>query len=101
MKRAIRLVLTLLAATMLVPVTASARTREIKPPPVLPPSPAREARMAWWRQARFGMFIHWGLYSALGGEWQGKTVPHGGEWIMHNARIPVKDYEKVAATFNR
>lgn len=44
----------------------------------------RDARMAWWREARFGMFVHWGLYSGLAGTWQGKTVAKTGgmEWIQ-------------------
>ena len=43
----------------------------------------RDARMAWWREARFGMFIHWGLYSIPAGTWNGKQVPGIGEWIMN------------------
>ncbi|MEO6966797.1 MAG: alpha-L-fucosidase, partial [Acidobacteriaceae bacterium] len=49
----------------------------------------RDARMAWWNQARFGMFIHWGLYAAAAGYWNGKSIPFLGEWIMHTAKIPV------------
>ncbi|NMB96256.1 MAG: alpha-L-fucosidase [Clostridiaceae bacterium] len=50
---------------------------------------------------RFGMFIHWGVYSTLGGEWNGKTVQHDlGEWIMNILQIPVKEYEKIAVKFN-
>ena len=45
----------------------------------------RDARMAWWREARFGMFIHWGLYSIPAGTWDGKPIPGVGEWIMNNA----------------
>ena len=48
----------------------------------------RDARMAWWREARFGMFIHWGLYSVAAGEWDGKPVPGHGEWIMNKAPSP-------------
>ena len=48
--------------------------------------------MAWWRQARFGMFIHWGLYAIPAGKWNDKTG-HG-EWIHDTARIPVETYEK-------
>src|SRR5689334_6640781 len=55
-------------------------------------------RMDWWREARFGMFIHWGLYSIPAGEWNGKTTY--GEWIRHQARIPVTDYEKLKTQFN-
>ncbi len=59
-----------------------------------------DARMRWWREARFGMFIHWGLYAVPAGEWQGKEVKSIGEWIMNNAAIPVSDYEKLAQDFN-
>ena len=48
----------------------------------------RDARMKWWREARFGMFIHWGLYSVPAGTWQGKKIDGIGEWIMNNASIP-------------
>lgn len=54
----------------------------------------------WFKDAKFGMFIHWGLYSKLGGEWNGKRYYGSGEWIMNQARIPVADYQKVASTFN-
>ncbi len=60
----------------------------------------RDERMAWWRDARFGMFIHWGLYSIPAGTWNGKQIPGIGEWIMNNASIPVKDYKALASQFN-
>jgi len=60
----------------------------------------RDARMAWWRDARFGMFIHWGLYSIPAGTWGGKPVPSVGEWIMNTASIPVSDYKALAPQFN-
>jgi alpha-L-fucosidase len=60
----------------------------------------RDARMKWWREARFGMFIHWGLYSIPGGVWDGKPVPSVGEWIMNTASIPVADYKALAPQFN-
>jgi alpha-L-fucosidase len=60
----------------------------------------RDRRMAWFHDARFGMFIHWGLYAVPGGEWNGKKVDGIGEWIMNNGHIPVADYEKFAAQFN-
>jgi alpha-L-fucosidase len=49
----------------------------------------REARMKWWHEARFGMFIHWGLYSVLGRH----------EWVMENEGIPVAEYEQIAKRF--
>ena len=60
----------------------------------------RDARMAWWREARFGMFIHWGVYSVPAGEWKSKRIWTGGEWIMNGAEIPVADYIKLPAQFN-
>ncbi|GAC1415737.1 MAG: hypothetical protein NVSMB62_04160 [Acidobacteriaceae bacterium] len=64
-------------------------------------SPAqRDARMQWWREARFGMFIHWGLYSIPAGTWDGKQIPGIGEWIMNNASIPVAEYKALAGKFN-
>jgi len=57
-------------------------------------------RMAWWREAKFGMFIHWGLYAIPAGMWKGKKVPGIGEWIMYRARIPVREYELLAKEFN-
>src|SRR5690349_6096635 len=56
--------------------------------------------LEWWRQARFGMFIHWGLYAIPAGEWKGKPIPGIGEWIMNRAKIPVTEYEHLAAQFN-
>ncbi len=60
----------------------------------------RDARMGWWRKARFGMFIHWGLYAEPAGKWNDKPVGGIGEWIMHNAKIPVTDYQALTKTFN-
>ncbi len=47
--------------------------------------PERDARMQWWREARFGMFVHWGLYSGLAGTWNGKPIStkSGMEWIQN------------------
>jgi len=58
-------------------------------------------RMQWWREARFGLFIHWGPYSVLGGEWNGKDYGKemGGasaEWIMLRAPVPTPEYHKLA-----
>ena len=61
---------------------------------------AREKRLQWWREARFGMFIHWGLYAIPAGEWKGQLIPGIGEWIMNRAKIPVAEYEQLAKQFN-
>lgn len=59
-----------------------------------------DERMAWWRDAKFGMFIHWGVYSVPAGKWKDKEIPEIGEWIMANADIPVDEYEKIPPRFN-
>jgi alpha-L-fucosidase len=59
-----------------------------------------DERMAWWREARFGMFVHWGLYAIPAGEWNGKPVDSVGEWIMSHGEVPTEDYEKLAPQFN-
>ena len=57
-----------------------------------------EARMAWWKAAKFGMFIHWGAYSKAGGEWNGETHHH--EWLQFTAKIPLAEYTEFAKTFD-
>lgn len=59
---------------------------------------SQNERMAWWREARFGLFIHWGLYAIPAGEWKGET--DYGEWIRHSARIPLETYDEFAHQFN-
>ena len=57
---------------------------------------------AWFNDGKFGMFIHWGPYSVLGGEWKGHRIEQGdiAEWIMQRFQIPVEEYRTIAATFN-
>ena len=55
----------------------------------------RDARMAWWREARFGMFIHWGVYSVPAGIYKGKQVGGIGEWIMNRGKIPMAEYQRI------
>ena len=62
--------------------------------------PATSPRLAWWRDARYGMFIHWGLYSQLAGHWNGQTTPGYGEWIEHDLNIPPAQYDQVASQFD-
>ena len=59
------------------------------PPPASPPADRASAQQ-WFRDAKFGMFIHWGVYSVL----------KDGEWVMNQKKIPVSEYEKLPAQFN-
>ena len=61
---------------------------------------ARQARLAWFRDAKYGLFIHWGLYAIPAGEWKGKRIPGIGEWIMFRTPVPVAEYEQLAKQFN-
>lgn len=57
-----------------------------------------EARMHWWNNARFGMFIHWGLYSVPAGKWgNGRNY---GEWLREEAHVPIGEYDKLIGQFN-
>lgn len=58
------------------------------------PEALRNARMRWFRDAHFGMFVHWGLYSAAAGEWNGKDYEGCVEWIQNMANVPAAEYEK-------
>ncbi len=101
-QRTIATTLLLASSTFAIPQTPAA-------PPTPHPNPSiqdtetpaqRDARMEWWREARFGMFIHWGLYSIPAGEWHGQRTTHIGEWIMNDLSIPVADYKAFATQFN-
>ncbi len=59
-----------------------------------------EENKRWFKEAKMGMMVHWGLYSLLAGEWQGQRMTTIGEWVMHRYQIPVKDYEQLAGIFN-
>ena len=56
--------------------------------------------MTWFNDAKFGMFIHWGVYSALGGHWKNMETPWVSEWIMRKFQIPRADYSSIAKEFN-
>jgi alpha-L-fucosidase len=60
----------------------------------------RAARMEWWHEAKFGMFIHWGIYAVPAGTYKGEKIKGIGEWIMRRAQIPVADYQAYAKQFN-
>jgi alpha-L-fucosidase len=61
----------------------------------------KDVRMKWWREARFGMFIHWGVYAQWAGVYKGHQQARGGaEWIMNRSKIPVAEYKQRAKEFN-
>ncbi|VGO16222.1 hypothetical protein PDESU_04813 [Pontiella desulfatans] len=60
----------------------------------------RDAGVEWWRDARFGMFIHWGVYAVPAGEYGGKVFTGASEWLMHQAKIPASEYRHFAEAFN-
>lgn len=60
----------------------------------------RDARMKWFREARFGMFIHWGVYAVPAGTYNGKEIGGIGEWIMNMGKIPMAEYQAYAKDFN-
>ncbi|AXY72920.1 alpha-L-fucosidase [Paraflavitalea soli] len=59
-----------------------------------------EQRIQWWRDARFGMFVHWGVYSLPGGEWKGKKVGGYAEHLMRKEKISRQEYLQLAHQFN-
>jgi alpha-L-fucosidase len=62
---------------------------------------SNQAKLKWWRDARFGMFIHWGVYAVPGGVYKGFEQNRGGaEWIMNRMKIPVREYQAYAKQFN-
>jgi alpha-L-fucosidase len=77
---------------------ASFHTAAAQPAATKPLS--QDEKMKWFREAKFGLFIHWGLYAVPAGTWKGQQIPSIGEWIMNRAKIPVKEYEQLAGQFN-
>ncbi|MBN1363102.1 MAG: alpha-L-fucosidase [Sedimentisphaerales bacterium] len=60
----------------------------------------RDARMKWWREARFGLFCHWGVYAVPAGTYKVERIGGIGEWIMNRGKIPVAEYKEFAKQFN-
>ncbi|GAF04657.1 alpha-L-fucosidase [Saccharicrinis fermentans] len=60
----------------------------------------RDTRMEWFRAAKFGMFIHWGVYAVPAGIYKGEKVGKYGEWIMSDGSIPMAEYQRFAKKFN-
>lgn len=82
------LIILIMLATSLLPDTLSAQQTDT------------DKHMEWWREARFGMFVHWGVYAVPAGTYNGHKVNRIGEWIMNRGKIPVDQYKAYAKEFN-
>ena len=87
----------IVALALALPAAPAAGTAQEPHPPALAEQEP-DARLDWWREARFGLFIHWGLYAIPAGEWGGQT--HHGEWIRHTAQIPIHEYDRLVDRFD-
>ncbi len=92
-----KLHISVFAAAVLAAAVCSA-AQEVKTETKTEAKPDRDSRMAWFRDAKFGMFIHWGIYSVPAGEWKGKTSY--AEWFQLQTKMPCEQYDKYAAEFN-
>jgi len=94
-------ILCIFAGTFLLRATTSEPPRAPSRETLVATPAQRDARLGWWRDARFGMFVHWGVYSGLGGTWHGKAYGGYAEHIQRMAKIPIPVYRReVAGTFN-
>ena len=59
----------------------------------------KDTKQKWFKEAKFGLFIHWGLYAILAGEYNGRRTTGLSEWIMNDLDIPVSEYEKLATIY--
>jgi alpha-L-fucosidase len=89
----------MLLASLLLSLTAAAGAAPPAAPAADTPE-AKKARQAWFHEAKYGLFIHWGLYAIPAGEWKGRRIPGIGEWIMFRTPIPVPEYEQLAKQWN-
>ena len=93
------LILSLLANSVPAAENGSSKKASDKKPAFQVSEAAQRANMDWWRDARFGMFIHWGVYSVPAGTYQGKKIPGIGEWIMQHAEIPSRRVQGLRQRF--
>ena len=96
----IRILIAIILTAILIPVHSQAKKDLAAKGTPLAADALKEKRLQWFREARFGMFIHWGLYAVPEGQWKGQLIPGLGEWIMNRAKIPVAEYEQLAPKFN-
>ena len=91
------------AITLVLCMTLGASAGEAQPPVFMEESlEAYNERMQWFVEAQYGMFIHFGLYSRLGGEWKGQPMRKMkySEWIQADLEIPREEYAEIAKDFN-
>lgn len=88
----------LLCATLCTAVRAA--EPEAGPPHAGETAEQRAERLEWWKSARFGMFVHWGVYSVVGGQYRGQELPNSAEWMMCRGKIPIAEYKGYADRFN-
>jgi alpha-L-fucosidase len=98
MIRLARTILMAAAGLAMFPTTGSAQTPTVEPDrrAVYTPSKANLEAREWFQDAKFGVFLHWGIYSQLGGV----GSPGVAEWIMNDRQIPARKYERLAQFFN-
>ncbi|PYR61431.1 MAG: glycosyl hydrolase, partial [Acidobacteria bacterium] len=87
-------------ALCLLPLFAISAAGLQQPAPARAADTSKEQRLQWFRDAKYGLFVHWGLYAIPAGEWKGQRSLGLGEWIMNRAKIPVREYEALAKQFN-
>src|SRR5215475_204035 len=86
------------AAPLIAAVAVLASAQNLPKP--LPAPASQDAKMEWFREAKFGLFIHWGLYCIPAGTWKDQPIAGIGEWIMNRAKIPAVEYAELAKQFN-
>jgi alpha-L-fucosidase len=95
-----RVLLALIVVSASAQAASTAATAPSGQSAVRPYDEAQQKRMAWFTDAKLGLFIHWGLYAVPAGHWPGRESKSQGEWIMLQENIPAADYEKLATVFN-
>lgn len=96
----IRFVILSIALTALVTSSQAQQKSDSVDPYANETQAQRDARMAWFREAKFGLFIHWGVYAVPAGTYQGQQIKGIGEWIMNRGKIPMVEYQAYAKQFN-
>lgn len=76
------------------------RSKADQPTSATSQTPSSDIRMNWWREARFGLFIHWGVYAVPAGVYHDHQIAKASEWIMNRGKIPVTEYQQYAKQFN-